>query len=139
LKETRFWNMINSGLPEVHWSRIESPSSAPGTFDVNGCWAGIEVWIELKTGHSRIRPSQRAWGMARHRAGGNLYIVCLTDKRIELWSYESAVIKQRYPHKCELSWKTPMTNWSALRSALFNAALVKERINDTKRYSTFGV
>jgi len=138
-REYEFWHMISNGLPEVHFTRIEPSYSATGVFDVNGCWAGVEAWIELKINHAPLRPSQRGWGVARYRAGGNLFILSLTPDFLKLWTFERGVIAGNYPQKPDAKWRLPITDWAAIRSIIFNATWAKERINDYKRYSTFGV
>jgi hypothetical protein len=78
--------MIDGGLhkefkkymPSVHWVRIETLDVAPGTPDLNGCYGGVEIWIENKrtTGNkvSNMRVAQVGWMEQRARKGGRVFI-----------------------------------------------------------------
>jgi len=63
-----------------HWQSIESSATGQGIPDLNGCYAGIDVWIETKyTEHHRtknigLKPMQIAWLYKRAKAGGNVWI-----------------------------------------------------------------
>lgn len=64
-------------LPNVDWSCIESPDTACGVPDLNGCYRGMDLWIEMKataTNAVRVRPVQVAWIHRRVRHGGNVWI-----------------------------------------------------------------
>ena len=75
--ESRLWKTLRSGLPDVHWTRIESWSS-PGVPDVNACTDFGEFWIELKViknNRVKLSPHQIAWHVTRARYGGRSYIL----------------------------------------------------------------
>ena len=61
----------------IHWQAIETGSTGRGVPDANGCFDGVEFWVECKKcdGNTlQIEPEQVAWHMRRWRAGGNTYI-----------------------------------------------------------------
>lgn len=69
--------LFRTHLPKVHWQSIEVPAIAKGVPDCNGCYAGVEFWIENKvtTGWTiGLRPEQVAWLTARDRHGGRTFI-----------------------------------------------------------------
>jgi hypothetical protein len=81
--EAQLWQMMRSDViaPNDHASRIESHATSPGVFDVN--WkpnTSAELWVELKcyTADRKVHvllSSQYRWGMDRHLAGGNCFIL----------------------------------------------------------------
>ena len=63
---------------DAHTQAIENTIDR-GTPDLNICWAGIELWIELKRSLTAnrviIRKEQYAWGRARAQAKGNALLL----------------------------------------------------------------
>jgi Holliday junction resolvase len=75
--------LFREHLPHVHWQAIETGGTGRGIPDLNGCFAGIEVWIELKRMVGRrvlMRPEQVAWIERRARAGGRVFIAVRKGK-----------------------------------------------------------
>jgi len=69
--------LIQRYLPHFDWQRIESSAIASGVPDLNGCYNGVEVWLELKqTGAWAldIRPAQIGWAEKRVRHGGRVFM-----------------------------------------------------------------
>lgn len=67
--------------PLAHWQSIET-TTGRGVPDVNLCYRGTELWMELKVGKKPepiLRPEQFAWAIRRFTAGGNCCIVMLED------------------------------------------------------------
>lgn len=65
-------SLFNEKLPMVHWVPLESGLTQKGIPDHNGCYVGVEVWIEYKLTSSnkvRIDPFQVAWHERAMRAG----------------------------------------------------------------------
>jgi penicillin-binding protein-related factor A (putative recombinase) len=65
--------------------RVENATQS-GTPDVNGCWQGVEFWVELKkvprprNARTPVRvphftPQQRAWLKTRTRHGGRAFVL----------------------------------------------------------------
>ena len=96
--ESNFWGLIRSHLPYgCDFQRIETGSTGRGIPDVNLCYGGKEIWVELKIVNGRkidLSPEQVSWAHRRWRAGGTSYIMAryMTDgprvgknDRIILW------------------------------------------------------
>ena len=63
-------------LPRWDWQRVENSAVGRGVPDMNGCFSGVEVWIENKTTDGwavDLRPEQYAWAARRIRAGGRVF------------------------------------------------------------------
>jgi hypothetical protein len=59
--ESKLYNLIKTNLKNVHFMRIESYTEQ-GIPDVNACYNGKELWLELKcnTAKKNRPPRQRA-------------------------------------------------------------------------------
>lgn len=69
--------LFRKHLPIIHWQSIEVPSIAKGVPDCNGCYEGVDFWIENKKtiGYTiGLRPEQVAWLDRRGRCGGTVFI-----------------------------------------------------------------
>lgn len=69
--------LFRKHLPQIHWQSIETGGVGAGVPDSNGCWKGVEFWVEYKwtAGYAvTLAPEQIGWLMARTRAGGRVYI-----------------------------------------------------------------
>jgi hypothetical protein len=65
-------------LPLWHWMRVENSGIGRGVPDMNGCYQGTEVWLELKATAGwvvQIEPWQAAWAERRARVGGRVFFV----------------------------------------------------------------
>jgi hypothetical protein len=63
-------------LPKWDWQRVENSAVGRGVPDLNGCFAGVEVWIENKQTEGwkvELRPEQYAWAARRTRVGGRVF------------------------------------------------------------------
>jgi len=79
--EAYFYNQIKSAIGDIcHLQRIET-STALGVPDLNLCYFGTELWIELKiTKHKTgdyplLTPFQYAWGIQRLKHFGNSLVL----------------------------------------------------------------
>jgi hypothetical protein len=94
--EQSLWVTVRKNLPGDKM-RIENLIGA-GTPDVNVCFQGKEVWLELKineNGRYKIRKEQHVWGMLRARlGGGSVYLLGYRpdDGEIDVWKYPFEVI-----------------------------------------------
>lgn len=88
--------LFRERLPQVHWQSIETAGTGRGVPDSNGCYAGVEFWVEYKVtdGYAvELRPEQVGWHCQRSRAGGRTFVAvrrrCLAGPRKaaadELW------------------------------------------------------
>jgi len=75
MRESSLWRQIKKNLPQVDWQRIESGGTAQGIPDVNGCWNGREVWLELKVEGNTLSKWQKQWAKRRRKAGGRVFVI----------------------------------------------------------------
>lgn len=75
MREAGLWRAIKQNLPMVHWQRIESGSTSQGIPDLNGCYQGHEVWLELKAKRGVLSKWQINWARQRRDAGGRVFMV----------------------------------------------------------------
>lgn len=86
MKEKALRKLLIKNMPEVHWQPIESGGVARGIPDLNGCWNGKEIWIELKQGRPRLSAFQKNWIRRRASAGGIVWVLTVADDTIYGWS-----------------------------------------------------
>lgn len=100
MKESQFWALLKEKLPG-HAERIEN-AVGKGTPDVNICFGGVELWLELKIlddkGQFRKndpRPEQVIWHVKRQDAGGHCFLLgrnenmlCLAQVQRDLEVFE---------------------------------------------------
>lgn len=93
MTEQKLWTALRALLPMVHWQRIEVITGA-GIPDGNGCYAGVEFWVELKviTGkeklsfQSEFKPTQFAWMRNRVAAGGRCFVLGARNDELWIWT-----------------------------------------------------
>ncbi len=94
------WPVIKANLKDWHFQRIETGGVGNGVPDLNGCYIGNDIWIELKWTDGWkpiIRSEQVAWAERRARAGGRVFLAVRRKcdagpRRIvadELWVYRA--------------------------------------------------
>ena len=85
-KEASLWQLLRENLSkEVHFQRIETGGTAKGVPDVNLCYQGKEIWIELKsiTGNKlTLSEFQIVWMHNRDKSGGKCLILVKKEKQI---------------------------------------------------------
>ena len=85
-KEASLWQLLRENLSkEVHFQRIETGGTAKGVPDVNLCYQGKEIWIELKsiTGNKlTLSEFQIVWMHNRDKSGGKCLILVKKGKQI---------------------------------------------------------
>lgn len=79
MNEAALWNRIKPAIKDKgHLLRIESMSSL-GIPDVNWCYKGIEIWMELKILRAKnkvhFEKHQPQYHIKRNRHGGLVYVV----------------------------------------------------------------
>ena len=110
-KEAGLWTLLKAHLPkESHFQRIETGGTGKGVPDVNYCYEGKEIWIELKSIEglkSTLTPFQVAWIYKRYQSGGNVFILIrkINGKKQEMKLFSPC---QGFTLKelGELNWKT---------------------------------
>ena len=63
-------------LPTVAWTTIETAAVEPGVPDSNGCYGGIEFWVEMKKTNGwavEVKPAQVAWHKLRQSKRGKTF------------------------------------------------------------------
>tara|TARA_R110000737_G_scaffold244400_1_gene255305 strand:- start:1223 stop:1666 length:444 start_codon:yes stop_codon:yes gene_type:complete len=131
--EASFWKLLKSHLPPMcHTQRIETGSTGLGIPDVNLCWEGKELWIELKVVKGKrvdLSPEQCAWHFRRHRAGGKSLIMA-RDKFdgprkgkgdvIYIWSSKDVVEIQEKGIECpaDFIFHAPF-DWKSIIASIF--------------------
>lgn len=95
--EQKFYQWFRKQLPPgADCVRIENTVGG-GMPDVNVCWRGIELWIELKV-HMRglvlLRPDQFAWLNRRAAASGRVFVVAKMDVDFYVWKFPHTEVVQ---------------------------------------------
>ena len=101
--EAKLWQDVKKALKDAHLVRIEN-KACPGVPDVNGCYNGVEFWIELKVikGNSlRLSKFQKAWIYERTKFGGKVFVLArpLTESVIKVYEGSNAIQghRSRFP------------------------------------------
>lgn len=99
-------SIFRSRMPDIHWQPIESPVTASGIPDVNGCHEDTgEFWIEYKRCSANavgIDKFQVAWHERRCRSGGRTFLAVRLiategprrETRDELWVFHGTAIRR---------------------------------------------
>lgn len=78
-RESKLWGLFKDHLPVgAHFQRVETGGTGLGIPDVNLCYDGSEIWVELKIISGKrvpLRPEQIAWHYKRFAAGGRTFIL----------------------------------------------------------------
>ena len=95
MKESAFWQLVKKNLPNTHLQRIETGGTGRGIPDLNGCYKGVEFWVELKVVNAgkmiRLRPEQIGWLVKRSMHGGRSFVLVRTpDAQIYLYPGKDA-------------------------------------------------
>jgi hypothetical protein len=126
MKESQFWALIKEKLPG-HVERIEN-AIGKGTPDVNMCFKGLDIWLELKIldekgqfNKNDPRPEQIIWHIKRQEAEGRCFILGRNENMLVL----AQVQKDRQVFEI---WRCAKPfSWPALFSLLFTTpAFCKE-------------
>lgn len=94
LTQAAIWRALKAHMPLVHWTRIET-TTGNGVPDVEGCYQGVAVWIEIKSvgkyGDIDLTPVQCAWHRARAKAGGRSVILAAEHGHVWVWRGKQAM------------------------------------------------
>jgi Holliday junction resolvase len=74
-------------LPRVGWTTIETAAVEPGVPDLNGCFDGVEFWVEMKQTEGwtvEVKAAQVAWHKLRQSKGGRTFFA-VRRKRTDLY------------------------------------------------------
>ena len=130
--EAKLYALLKKNLKKVHFVRIESYTEN-GIPDVNACYNGEEVWLELKANtHKDLGLSkwQKVWIAKRIKAGGTVFIINRPQKERALKIYRGSVVlgTQISAQEQHISVKEPI-DWELVQRELFpgGEARVKAR------------
>jgi len=122
--------IFRRNLPKVAWSTIETAAVEPGVPDANGCYNGVEFWVENKRTDAwavEVKPSQVAWHRLRHSKGGRTFFAV---RRQNGSADELYIIRGRYaeqlrqggiracPHLVKTEGGPARWSWGAVLDAL---------------------
>ena len=104
--------LIRKHIPQADWQAIESGTTGGGIPDLNGCFDGVEFWIECKATAGwrvKIRPAQVAWTERRMRHGGRVFLAVLRARK-ELWLFPAD--SMRALCQCRVDQVPALGHWS---------------------------
>ena len=90
MSEKRVFQHLKKLYPKAHWQRIETWAGA-GVFDINGCYNGVEIWVEAKeiswlkktnTIKAKVRKAQKSWQAMRERAGARTFVGVMASTKL---------------------------------------------------------
>tara|TARA_A100001515_G_scaffold47868_1_gene37836 strand:+ start:310 stop:633 length:324 start_codon:yes stop_codon:yes gene_type:complete len=93
--------------------RIEN-KAGPGVPDVNGCYKGLEFWIELKVikGNSlRLSKFQKAWIYERTKSGGKVFVLARPLKGSVLKVFEGSNAIRGHRSRFPVLWIHDRDDW----------------------------
>ena len=120
-RESKLWQRIKKHCVRPHFTRIES-NTINGIPDLNGCWAGYDFWIELKS-DSASYPKLSKWQIAwinKRVAHGGIVLICketLSESSLKLYRPLSEFTDPR-TLKPRFSFSAPI-HWPSVQSALW--------------------
>lgn len=144
-ESTHLWKPLRDNLKEPHFERIENSAGA-GRPDINGCFRGRTVDIELKIfkGNQLVfREGQPVWIYRRTQAGGRVVVLARKDDNLMLYSAIEATAKT-VPHRVLASGDIAYTvlgnitplfetsrpfRWPELQDAIFETRAANIRQN----------
>lgn len=121
VKESYFWKQVKAGLGDMagHLSRIEN-TAGTGISDVNMCYQGHEVWVELKVFHGEklhFRTSQRAWISKHDACGGSVVVLARKDDLLLVYQARECLDAK---HKVASDCKSFTVDYADLPSPIYS-------------------
>jgi len=113
--EAKLYALLKKHLKKVHFTRIESYTEN-GIPDVNACYNGRDIWIELKANNSKdlgLSKWQKVWIAKRIKVGGTVFIMNRPLKERALKIYTGSVVldpsfssqEPRFTYKEPIDWE----------------------------------
>ena len=92
--EHKFYMWLKQGLKvfACDIQRIET-STGSGVPDLNVCYEGKEVWVELKANNKLLRKEQHAWAMRRAHHYGRVFCLAKIGDKIHVHFYPEVTVK----------------------------------------------
>jgi hypothetical protein len=88
--------LFRKNLKKWHWASIETGATESGVADLNGCYCGVEAWIECKAADAmtvEFELAQCVWIGRRVRSGGRVFVAVRRAMR-ELWLLDGGVVNR---------------------------------------------
>ena len=112
-RESKLWQRIKKNCVKPHFTRLES-NTINGIPDINGCWAGHDFWIELKSdeaSYPKLSKWQISW-INKRVAHGGIVLICketLSECSLKLYGPLSAFtdarkLKPRFKFTAPIHW-----------------------------------
>ena len=129
--ENTLWRLINKNLPGPQWTRIETGQTGRGVPDLEGCWDGQSVWVELKivrSGKIKLTMNQANWHRARDVVGGRSVILASDPKKNKLCLWRGCCAMPLFcdpdtPPETTLPGPLNGESWRLLRDHLFRGTM----------------
>lgn len=116
MAEKRVFAHLKKLYPRAHWQRIETWAGA-GVFDINGCYNGVEIWVEAKEIHwlkksnvikAKVRKAQKSWQAMRQRSGARTFLGIMNGSKLMILpgsyiQYLEGGLKCRYVQQYHLN------------------------------------
>lgn len=109
-------------LTNCHWQPIEAGQVGGGIPDLNGCFQGVEIWLELKIQKGNIigvTPRQATWLMRRAEAGGRCFVLAANPTHLALYKGADARKLQNREEVTPLATFSYPIDWGGLYRKLF--------------------
>tara|TARA_R100000664_G_C2726755_1_gene118500 strand:- start:508 stop:996 length:489 start_codon:yes stop_codon:yes gene_type:complete len=141
-RESILWQKIKKNCPKAHLIRVES-NTINGIPDINGCFASIDFWMELKSdkvGYPKLSKWQISWINKRLEHGG-IVLICnetLSERKLKLYRPLSSFTDPR-KLKPRFSFSFPV-HWAAFQEAvweLLDLQAAKPRSRSMKHHQRF--
>ena len=132
--ESKLYALLKKHLKDVHFTRIESHTEN-GIPDVNACYNGKDIWVELKANNSKdlgLSKWQIVWIMKRLKVGGTVFIINRPLLQRALKIYSGSIVREPITSDTEpLATFFDPIDWIALKDLLFTAG--EPRTSDKSR------
>jgi hypothetical protein len=116
MKESKFWSLVKCHLLG-HAERVEN-ALGRGTPDVNLCYEGHDLWLELKVlddkGNCKLRPEQYLWHRKRQESGGHVFVLARNESVLKIFQV------QRDMELSEVWSCVKPFNWAVMNGLLFS-------------------
>src|SRR5271166_1099317 len=96
LRKLLVQKLVGIGDAKVHWQPIESGGVARGIPDLQGCFKGSEIFVELKISTPRLSGFQLTWHHKHVTAGGRTWVVALKNGILTCWRMPAERVTNAY-------------------------------------------
>ena len=127
-RESKLSRLIQKNCNQIHFTRIES-NTINGIPDLNGCWAGYDFWLELKS-DSASYPKLSKWQISwinKRVAHGGVVIICketLSESSLKLYRPLSEFTDPR-TLKPRFSFSAPV-HWPSVQAGIWDLLEIRD-------------